>query len=540
VEAPFEGASFPSARRSVISFRRHGGRRRRIGRLSFAPRGFATLTRVSRRSTLLLAVLGLLLGAVAAGCGNAQPARASAATATLTVSATPTGPAVPAGFLGVSMEYKALEAYAGTNPGALDQPFLQLLRNLSPGGRGVLRIGGDSTDWSWWPMPHTAPPGGVRFALGPNWSAVARGVATAVGAKLMLGINFEADNRALAAYEAGQLLNHVGRSTVTALELGNEPELYPSFPWFKTAAGHHVYGRPRSYGPSTLVGDWGNIARGLPRGVTIAGPSAGSPRYLDALGSFEAGEPRLGMATVHAYPLKHCGKTHFDRPQDFFTRASLQGLAEMIGGWVATSRHHRLPLRVDEMNSISCGGQKGLSQALAPALWALDVLPRIVRTGAAGVNFHTVPGTNQALLAASRGRHGWTVSTEPEYLGLVAFAQAAPAGSRLLAVSARGAAGIDLWADRAPGGQVHVVAINPGAEARRARIEIAGATGAAEVGSLTGPGLGATSGATLDGLRIDPATGGLAGRSALTSLSPAGGGYAIEVPAHSASILAVN
>jgi len=36
----------------------------------------------------------------------------------------------------------------------------------------VLRIGGDSTDTTWWPTPGLRPPPGVTYSLSPRWLAV--------------------------------------------------------------------------------------------------------------------------------------------------------------------------------------------------------------------------------------------------------------------------------------------------------------------------------------------------------------------------------
>ena len=43
--------------------------------------------------------------------------------------------------------------------------FEQLIRNLAPGQAPDLRIGGDTTDWTWWPVPGVAKPGGIRYSL---------------------------------------------------------------------------------------------------------------------------------------------------------------------------------------------------------------------------------------------------------------------------------------------------------------------------------------------------------------------------------------
>ena len=45
----------------------------------------------------------------------------------------------------------------------------------------ILRIGGDSTDWTWWPVPHMATPGGVKYTLNKNWLEVTSALAKSLG-----------------------------------------------------------------------------------------------------------------------------------------------------------------------------------------------------------------------------------------------------------------------------------------------------------------------------------------------------------------------
>jgi hypothetical protein len=143
---------------------------------------------------------------------------------TLTVGAPIKAPAIHPGFLGLSLEFSTVEAYAGTDPAALDPVFLQLIRNIRPGQQPSIRIGGDSTDWAWWPAASVRRPPGIRVSLTPLWLQVTHALAVALNAKLMLGINLEADNAKLAAAEARTFLPGIGPSRVQALELGNEPE----------------------------------------------------------------------------------------------------------------------------------------------------------------------------------------------------------------------------------------------------------------------------------------------------------------------------
>src|SRR5205807_8053195 len=101
----------------------------------------------------------------------------------------------------------------------------------------------------------------------------------------MLGINLEADKAALAAAEARAFLSGIGRSRVQALELGNEPELYHSFGWYKNAQGREVPGRGPGWSFARYLTDYAQIERSLPR-VTLAGPAIGAPKWLRSVGAF--------------------------------------------------------------------------------------------------------------------------------------------------------------------------------------------------------------------------------------------------------------
>jgi hypothetical protein len=45
---------------------------------------------------------------------------------------------IPRGFLGLSLEYRAIETYAGQDPTAIDPVFEQLVRNLTPAQAPVI------------------------------------------------------------------------------------------------------------------------------------------------------------------------------------------------------------------------------------------------------------------------------------------------------------------------------------------------------------------------------------------------------------------
>src|SRR5262249_35926806 len=135
----------------------------------------------------------------------------------------------------------------------------------------------------------------------------------------------------------------------------------------------------------------------------------------------------------------------------------------------------------------------------------------------------------------------WTGSVDPEYYGLLMFAQAAPAGSRLLKTS--GSLGnVRAWATRAPDGMIHVVLINDyTAQARTVHIRIAGATAAATLSRLRAPSVTSKTGVTLGGQSFGKATttGNLTGRSRIVSVTPSNGSYTVQLPRASAAMLTI-
>jgi hypothetical protein len=490
----------------------------------------------SPRWPLARIALALVAAAlVAAGCGSTKAPDKPA----FTVTAASEGNPIPSGFTGLSIEIKALQQYAGTDPTKIDPVFLHLIEDIAPEQSPVLRFGGDSTDWSWWPVSSVARPPGIKFTLTDNWMDVAHSLATAVRARLILGVDLEADNRTVAAAEANAMVDRIGRSSIDALELGNEPELYGSFGWYRSATGQAVPGRSRDYDPAAFVRDYSTFAPRLPD-VRLAGPSSGAPEWLGKLGSFLDAEPRVRLVTVHAYPLKHCTKSKVITIPQLLAESSSAGLAASVAPYVAVASAHHDPLRVDEMNGISCGGTRGVSDTFASALWVLDTLFEMARTGVSGVNIHTVPDGINEILGPENVGGTWRMRVHPEFYGMVMFAQAAPAGSHLLRLGTATPAWVKVWATRAIDGVVHVVVINKHlAKSQFLRVKVPGATGTAEVEQLRAPSVHATGGVTLGGQTFgaETSTGVLAGPALHQTVTSADGGYPITVAAASATML---
>ena len=459
----------------------------------------------------------------------------------LTVQTNAPGRTIPSGFVGLSTEYWAIPSYAGHDPEALDPVFEQLIRNLAPGARPVLRLGGDSTDWTWWPVPGLRKPPGIRYTLTEKWMQITKALTAATNARLVLGINLEADNRRLAGGEARVFVDDLGRRSIGALEIGNEPELYGSFGWYRSKRGREVRGRPHSYDPAAFTKDFSAFARSLPH-VPLAGPSTGSPVYLARLGQFLDDERRIGVATVHAYPLKRCTESAHVTIGQLLSNASSNGLANTLAPLAATAHRHHVPLRVDELNAISCGGVRGVSDTYAAALWSLDAMFALARAGVDGVNVHTPPRSINQMITFRDDNGAWSAHVAPVYYGLLMFAKATPPGSRLVRVAGTAAPGLSTWATLAKNGTLRVVLINKSTRfPRHALLRAPARASAGIVQLLRAPGLTAKTGVTLDGQSFGAATttGVLGGGSTASAVRASRQAFSVDVPPASAALLTI-
>jgi Glycosyl hydrolase family 79 C-terminal beta domain len=472
-----------------------------------------------------------------AGRRRSSPARPSSV---VTVEPGVGGSAIAPGFLGLSIEYWAIGAYAGRNPAAVNPALARLIRDLAAGQTAVLRIGGVSTDQTWWPLPGVKRPPGVFYRLSARRLMVMRKLADEADARLILGITFEADNRVLARAEARAMVAVIGRGRIDAFELGNEPELYgnPSFPWY-TRDGHNVMGRPVGYGPSQFTTDVATIAAGLPP-VSLAGPASGAADWLGDLGPFISANPRLGVVTVHRYPFEACAVQPASPSYPTIGRLlSSLGTTDQATGlvpYVATAHAHGLPLRIGEMNTVGCGNPPAVPNSFAQALWAIDALFAYAQVGVDGVNVHTWPGAVYQLFTFKGTNTGWQAFVEPEYYGLLMFSQAAPPGSRLVKAASSNPA-VRAWATGATDGTIRITLINDDtATAQRVTVKVSGAESPANLERLLAPSATATDGVTLGGQAFN-AIGKLAGSVVQTKVPSGTRGYPVSLPPASAALL---
>jgi hypothetical protein len=483
---------------------------------------------------------GLVIAVAIVGAGSA-PAAPTAPTTnhgalTANVAQSPVG-WVPPGFVGLSFELRDIEAYTGTDPTAVNPMLEQLIRNLTPGQQPVIRIAGHSSDRAWYPIANAPTPAGVRYVLTPTWLAVVKALAEGVNGRLILGLNLEENSAEIAAAEANAIVAGIGEPWLDALELGNEPDLYPIVDWYKSN-GVGVLGRSSSWDLSDFVREYADIARDLPQ-VPLAGPDVGTASWLGGMGQFLASEPRVRIATAHLYG-PGCRATPVTVAQ-LFSDTYTRHFASRLEPAVRAAHARGVAFRLDETNDISCGGQAGISDTFASALWSLNELFQLARAGVDGVNVHTSQRTIGRLFSFDQVAGTWEAQVAPSYYGLLAFAQAAPPGSKLLGVSGSVSSGpVHVWATRAPDGTERVVVINLGLGSGQTVLVRAGqSTRPATVEWLSAPSVNATQDVTLGSQNFgsDTTTGQLAGPPVTQPLNDPQGTYRLRMRPASAAII---
>jgi hypothetical protein len=277
------------------------------------------------------------------------------------------------GFIGLSFGAATLAAddYAATD-------LAGYLRTLGRGG--ILRIGGNSGDGTFWTSTGETAPSWAAGTITPQKLIHLAAVARAADWRVVLAVNLKHPDAARAADEARYAQQIFGRSLL-AIEIGNEPNFYYSS---ETAyfADFHAYAAA--------------IEQAAP-GVRVTGPDAETNHqaYLPAFAADETANPTPGLAEItdHTYPLSVCGGQTVTAAQLLGTGA-VQYESANADALVSAARALHVTPAMTETNSVVCAGEAGVSDAFASSLWALDYSLLLAQHGVANAQF--MDGTNAA------------------------------------------------------------------------------------------------------------------------------------------------
>jgi Glycosyl hydrolase family 79 C-terminal beta domain len=536
--------------------------------------------RSSRRGLLAACLLGTLIAGVLPG---GSPGRSSAgslrspAVASADVSAPALGrPAlganradvtvpvqastspIPRAFLGLSTEYATLPLVEQDT--GLYERVLSALHVLGD-GRFVLRIGGDSADHAIFdPSADRLPP--WAFPVTPALVARTVGIIKNLRLRVILDLNtISTTPRVTGAWVRAALrATNLPAGSLAAFEIGNEPDIYNRNTW----EGDLLAANP----PSTLKQATLSPVR-LPKRITAASYSRTYEAFARALASAAPDVPlvapalaverrhlswistllhrphaRLHVISAHVYPYSACarpGQPLYPTVQKLLSENATVGMAKTIGPAVSLAHKAGLSLRLTEINSVTCGGVKGVSNTFATALWAPDALFELMRAGVEGVNLHArVESINDPFFFTPQG-----LQTHPLLYGLILFKNMLGAHARLVPVRLRSSRSLHLkvWAVREGEGSntlntLKVLLINKGRRSALINLHLP-TSSRASVQRLLAPSASSTSNVTLAGQRLDNQAE-WQGKAQLETISPTSRGYVVRVRGESAALLTVH
>lgn len=384
--------------------------------------------------------LALLCGLTLAA-GESIPAQ-------IDVDATNPGLAIPADFLGISYEKNAL---VEPHFKAENTVFVNLHRNL---GAGTLRLGGNKVELTRWQADASASLDKATglAVIGRTTLDNFYGFLKATEWKCLHGINLAGNQPDSSADEVAYALK-VGGTSILAIELGNEPNLYTNHDLRKKG-----YDCP-TYLPEAAAAI--KVIRARNPGIILAGPAtARRPDHWfeDAVAGLKG---QLQIGTSHLYALSG-GSTNpksanFPSIENLLLPATTAKDVTMVDEHLAAAKAAGMRYRLAEFNSVSNGGRTGVSDTFVSALWATDFLFSVAAHGADGVNFHCnlKPGSYSPI-STVKGETRYTV--HPLYYAMLLFHDAGQ--GRLLPTKVQSTANLVAHATLDDSGKVRVVLVN--------------------------------------------------------------------------------
>ena len=441
---------------------------------------------------------------------------------------------VPRWFLGISAEYWTIPVW-GQQAGLLRRVFAL----LSTDGAVRLRIGGDSADRAMW-SPKRELPEWV-FELTPSWLHEATRIVRQTGTRLILDLNTMSSTPRVAARWAKTALAGLPRGSVSAFEVGNEPDIYNQSQGQHMTRGPGAPPAPSHITAGSYARSFAAYARAVARvdrGLPLLAPALAEPQknsiWITKLLALP--HPKLTAITAHRYPYSACARrsapTYPSIPRVLSDNASA-GMGHTAHELEHITDAARLPLWLTEMNSVTCGGAKGVSNTFATALWAPDALFELIRAGTEAAFVHVRPPlVNMAFSLTRKG-----LTARPLLYGLATFSRMLGPGAKLIPLHlvARGSLELKVWAVLTNGRVLHVLLLNKGDRSVRVSLRLRTA-GSATVERLRAPKITSTASVTLDGQRLT-STASWAGKPRTQLVSGSANRLVVAAPACSATLV---
>jgi hypothetical protein len=369
--------------------------------------------------------------------------------ATATVSESP-GISIPSDFLGLSHEWGMAEFFAGTKANGKNLQYRQLLQNLLQYSTEpmIIRIGGNSTDL-------TTSLRAVDLESINDLNADLENKL-----KFSLGINMASDDPAIATAETKAISAAIPAASLVGLELGNEPDCW-------AADGL----RPADYSFAEYAAQLNTWIK-LVADASNSQLSPISPAFClsNWISGYEELLPSSDLAPELITQHYYAGEYLVAQPKPLnFLLADVRATSgpTKLASYISVVHEAGKKIRIGEMNSMSNGGQPGVSDAFGSALWGVDIMFEFAKAGADGVNWHTGNGGAYDLFQfhtktdPSSGLSDYSLSSvRPLFYGLQFFAEATTSNGALLPVTMDTKANVKVWALIGDDGLLRVVILN--------------------------------------------------------------------------------
>ncbi len=481
---------------------------------------------------------------------NSPPPLQTGDVVAASVDLTHPGLTIPSSFSGFSLEHGDVLNFTGKTSTTINPVFVQLLNNIGNFNNGapILRVGGNSSDSSWWNPNGLPKPRGIIYDITAIDFSSLEASLSKTGSQLILGLNLGQNNPSIAVDEAKAALSNLAPGRILSLEIGNEPDQY-------------MYNgvRPSSYNFNQYLSEFSNYSGTLKNSFSTMPPLAAVAFTTSVYGwmqyfpTFVSNQSQMvNLTTYHRYPLSACswskpGSSTYPTISNLLSDQASLNTAQAIATFVRQSQQYGKSLLLSEINSVSCGGTNGVSNSFASALWGADVMFNLSSVGVRSAQFHGGSGGyygpfSFSAVKNSSGQYVYTATVNPLYYGMLLFAQAASNHSQLLPVSAQTSGNVKVWATMDSKNVVRVLAINKDINASgNAKIQLSSPRSNGSLVRLTAPSASATTGVTLGGQTFDGTTDGKpVGAQVNTSVTPTNGIYTFSLPATSAALLTIN
>jgi hypothetical protein len=324
-------------------------------------------------------------------------------------------------------------------------------------------------------------------------------LAAETGWRVLLTIGLGHYEPEAAAREAATAKAELGGS-LAGIELGNEPNAY---------AQHGLREEPWTFVQyDSQVAAYRSAIEAAAPGIPLAGPDVSGSGVFPVWGLGEVIDQQPALLTGHHYPLG-CAEVPAPTITRLLSRATARKEHESLERYMAISRVSEIPFRMDEANTVSCGGMAGISNTFASALWAVGYMAQAMSMGVGGINFHgnlaNCQGYSPLCAPTPEGLATGALGAQPEWYALL-LAKAL-IGDRPLAsvVRSPGRANVRVTALLASRGRLRAVIVDddpPGARRAAVHLHVGSGFGRASVLSLTAPGPAALSGERLGGRAV--------------------------------------